>query len=66
MKPAQQRDHAGYLTAIYQISARRACRLLKINTSTYYYKSTQIDLNVALAARIKDIATCFFDARDSR
>jgi len=54
---AQQRDRAGYLTATYQISARRACRLLKINKSTYYYKSTQSDLNVALAARIKEIAT---------
>ena len=57
MKPAQQRDRAGFLTSTFKISARRACRLLKRNKSTYYYKSTTSALNVALAARIKEIAT---------
>jgi hypothetical protein len=56
IKPAQQRDRAGFLTATFKISARRACRLLKINKSTYYYKSTMSELNVALAIRIKEIA----------
>lgn len=57
MKPAQQRDRAGFLTTTFKISARRACRLLKINKSTFYYKSEASELNVALAARIKEIAT---------
>jgi len=57
VKPAQQRDRAGFLTSTFKISARRACRLLKINKSTYYYKSTTSALNVAPAARIKEIAT---------
>jgi putative transposase len=57
VKPAQQRDRAGFLTAAFKISAPRACRLLKINKSTYYYKSTMSALNEALTARIKEIAT---------
>ncbi len=41
----------------YKISARRACRLRKINKSTFYYKATTSPLNAVLAARIKEIAT---------
>ena len=41
----------------FGISARRACRLLKINKSTFYYKSHISDLNVTLSARIKEIAS---------
>ena len=57
VKPAQQRDRAGFLVAAFEISARRACRLLKIKKSTFYYKSHTSKLNTMLAARIKDIAT---------
>ncbi len=57
MKRARQRDRAGFLKETFQISARRACRLLKINKSTYYYKSTMSALNVALTTRIKEIAS---------
>ena len=39
----------------FDISARRACRLLNINKSTYYYKSHVSDFNIALSARIKEI-----------
>jgi putative transposase len=56
VKPAQQRERAGFLVRTFDIGVRRACDLLNLNRSTYYCKSTAGPLNAALRLRIKEIA----------
>jgi len=56
VKPAQQRDRVGFLTATFGIDIRRACDLVKLNRSTYYCKSKAGPLNTLLLERIKAIA----------
>jgi putative transposase len=56
VKPAQQRERVGFLTATFGIGIRRACDLIKLNRATYYCKSKAGPLNGLLLERIKAIA----------
>ncbi len=44
-----------YLQAGYRVSARRACKVLELGRTTYYYKSTA-DPQAALRIRLRDLA----------
>ena len=56
MKPAQQRERVGFLTATFGIGIHRACSLIDLNRATYYCKSKAGPLNGLLLERIKAIA----------
>lgn len=47
---------AEYLIAAYKIDTRRACRLLKMHRSMFYYKSYTKDKHAALRIRLRDLA----------
>lgn len=57
MKPAQQRERVGFLTATFGVAISRACDLVRFNRSTYYVKSKARPFNAMLRGRIKDIAS---------
>jgi putative transposase len=56
VKPAQQRERVGFLTEHFGVGTRRACRVIKFNRATQYYKSKRNAFNEALLHRIKSIA----------
>ena len=47
---------AEYLIAAYKIDTRRACRLLKMHRSMFYYKSHSRDQQALLRIRLRDLA----------
>ena len=55
MKPAQQRDRVGYLKEVHKISVQRACALIGLASSTYYFKPSINPENAALTTRITQI-----------
>ena len=54
LKPAHKRNLAEHLDGSYRVGMRRACRVVKIGRSTYYYRSVRDDR--ALRQRILEIA----------
>lgn len=54
MKPARRKSLARWLADCFDISERRACRVVQLNRSTWHYKS-QRDEQVALKQRIREI-----------
>jgi putative transposase len=55
MRPARQRKLVDDDRAIWQVSIRRACRNLRVNPSSYHYKS-RCPSQASLKQRIKEIA----------
>ena len=55
MMPARQRELVDDVRAIWQVSTRRACRNLCVDTSSYHYKSRR-QSQASLKQRIKEIA----------
>jgi len=55
LKPARRRELIDYLRQVWQVSIRRACRVLKARRSTYHYKSRRPS-QAALRKRIPEIA----------
>jgi putative transposase len=51
----QQRGLAEFLMAAFGISIRRACRVLRFNLSTYFYRHRRSD-QAALVLRLKELA----------
>ena len=51
----QRRGLAEFLTAAFGISIRRACRVLRFNLSTYFYRHRRSD-QAALVLRLKELA----------
>lgn len=43
MKPAAKREAVRHVRGTYAVSLRRACRLMQIGMSSYYYKAKPID-----------------------
>ncbi len=54
LKPARKRSLAEYLDGAYSVGMRRACRVVEIGGSTYYYRSVRDDR--AVRKRIHEIA----------
>lgn len=54
MRPGRKRELVADTCADWNVSIRRACRVLEFDTSTYHYKSRRRD-QAGLEARIKDI-----------
>lgn len=55
MKPARKREAAQWLCSQFTIAARRSCRLLGIQRSSFYYQSHAKD-QTALRLRLRDLA----------
>lgn len=55
MRPGRKRELVADTCADWNVSIRRACRVLEFDTSTYHYKSRRRD-QAGLEARIKDSA----------
>ena len=55
LRPAQRRGLAEFLTAAFGVSIRRACRVLRFNLSTYFYRHRRDD-QAALVLRLKELA----------
>jgi putative transposase len=55
MRPARQRELVDDVRAIWQVSIRRACRNLRVDPSSYHYKSRRPS-QASLKQRIKEIA----------
>ncbi len=55
MKPVQKRAAAHYFRVGYQVSERRACRLVGVARSSYRYRSQAAD-QTALRLRLRDLA----------
>jgi putative transposase len=53
--PAAHREAAGYLQATYEMSQRRACRVLEIDRTSVRYQATRAD-DAALRERLKALA----------
>ena len=53
--PMRRRFALPYLRKAYQISERRACRVVAVNRATVQYRSVKTDVP-ALRARINEIA----------
>jgi transposase-like protein len=56
LMPARKRPVAEYLIAVYKIDKRRACRLLKMHRSMFYFKSHTRDQQALLRIRLRDLA----------
>lgn len=56
LKPAVRRDLVTQIMDEYQVSLRRACALMLLATSCWYYKSKENPVNEVLTARIREIA----------
>lgn len=54
MRPGRKRELVADTCADWNVSIRRACRVLEFDISTYHYKSRRRD-QAGLEARIKDI-----------
>ena len=54
MRPGRKRELVAETCADWNVSIRRACRVLEFDTSTYHYKSRRRD-QAGIEARIKDI-----------
>ncbi len=55
MKPAQKKVLVDFLVAGYKIARRRACELVRLNRSSYYYESQAKD-QTHLRLRLRDLA----------
>lgn len=55
VEPEGKREAASYAAKIYGLSLRRSCRLVKLTLASFYYKPKP-DRNVALRARLKELA----------
>ncbi|MBU7006583.1 hypothetical protein [Phosphitispora fastidiosa] len=55
LKPAAKRDIVVYLQSAFEVSERRACRVLKINRAGYRRRPIK-DEQAFLRMRIKEIA----------
>ena len=51
----QRRGLTEFLTTAFGISIRRACRVLRFNLSTYFYRHRRSD-QTALVLRLKELA----------
>lgn len=54
MRPGRKRELAAQLCGEWDVSIRRACRVLEFETLTYHYKARRRD-QAGIEARIKDI-----------
>ena len=54
MRPGRKRELAALLSREWDVSIRRACRVLEFDTSTYHYKARRRD-QAGIEARIRDI-----------
>jgi HTH-like domain len=54
LRPARKRKPVDAVCGAWDVSIRRACRVLEVDTSTYHYKSRRHN-QAGLEARIKDI-----------
>lgn len=54
MRPGRKRELVAETCAEWNVSIRRACRVLEFDTSTYHYRSRRAD-QAGIAARIKEI-----------
>lgn len=54
MRPGRKRELVAETCDEWNVSIRRACRVLEFDTSTYHYKSRRRD-QAGIEARIKDI-----------
>ena len=54
MRPGRKRELVAQTCGEWNVSIRRACRVLEFDTSTYHYKSRRRD-QAGIEARIKDI-----------
>jgi hypothetical protein len=52
----QRRGLAEFWTAAFGVSIRRACRVLRFNLSTYFYRHRR-DEPAALVLRLKELST---------
>lgn len=55
VEPSGKREAVTYANKTHGLSLRRACRLVKLTLASFYYKP-QPDRNVALRARLKELA----------
>ena len=55
LKPAALRERARWLIGTFHVSTQRACRLLRLNRSTYYKPSTAKD-QTPLRTRLRELA----------
>ena len=55
MTPAAHREAAAYLRQAYEMSERRACRVLEVDRSSVRYRATRTD-DGALRERLKALA----------
>jgi len=56
IRPAKRRELAQHLVEDYKVSTRRACRVVCLARSTYRYQPRSNPSNIALLARIQEIA----------
>jgi putative transposase len=54
VRPGRKRELAAHLCVEWDVSIRRACRVLEFDTSSYHYKARRGD-QAGIEARIKDI-----------
>lgn len=54
MRPGRKRELVAQTCGEWNVSIRRACRVLEFDTSTYHYKSRRRD-QAGIEARIKEI-----------
>ena len=54
VRPGRKRELAAHLCMEWDVSIRRACRVLEFDTSTYHYKARRRD-QAGIEARIRDI-----------
>lgn len=55
VKPAAKREAVRHLKESYAVSLRRACGLLQIQVSSYYYQATPRE-DAGLRAALKELA----------
>ena len=54
VRPGRKRELAAQLSREWDVSIRRACRVLEFDTSTYHYKARRGD-QAGIEARIRDM-----------